>query len=103
MFLKRFGHGILDSPWGIAVTDDNVFITDLDLHALLQFRKKDYKLMRRTGIEGRKEGQLDYPKGLCIDNNGDTYIADCDNNSLCLLERPQIPKLSRYSTAEESS
>ena len=26
-FLKRFGHGILQLPWGIAVTEDSVFVT----------------------------------------------------------------------------
>ena len=57
-FLKRFGQDILKEPWGIAVTADNVFVTDEDLHALLQFRKKDCKLVRRTGTEGAGEGQL---------------------------------------------
>ena len=56
-FLKRFGQGILLSPWDIAVTKDNVFFTDFDLHALLQF-SKDYKLVRRTGAIGGGEGQL---------------------------------------------
>ena len=46
-FLKRFGQGILKIPWGIAVTEDNVFVTDANLHALLQFSKKDFKLVRR--------------------------------------------------------
>ena len=67
-FLKRFGQGILKSPYGIAVTEDNVFVTDCDLDALLQFGKKDYKLVRRTGTIGGGEGQLNYPRGLCIDS-----------------------------------
>ena len=75
-FLKRFGQGILKSPWGIAVTEDNVFVTDIGLHALLQFGKKDYKLVRRTGTKGGGEGQLKSPYGLCIDYNGDVYVAD---------------------------
>ena len=84
-FLKRFGQGILGSPCGIAVTEDNVFVTDIDLHALLQFRKKDYKLVRRTGTEGGGEGQLNNPRGLCINTNGDVYVAESINNSLRLL------------------
>ena len=51
-FLKKFGQDILKKPWGISVTEDNVFVTDWDLHALLQFRKKDRKLVRRTGTDG---------------------------------------------------
>ena len=86
-FLKRFGQGTLKQPWGIAVTEDNVFVTDTTLHALFQFRKKDYQLMRRTGTQGGKEGELDYPRGLCIDNNGDVYVADCDNNRVSVFSK----------------
>ena len=61
-FLKRFGQGILDLPWGIAVTKDNVFVTDVNLNALLQFNKNGYKLVRRTGTKEAGEGQLNTPQ-----------------------------------------
>ena len=86
-FLKRFGQGILMFPWGIAVTEDNVFVTDSRLHALLQFGKKDYKLVRRTGTEGGGEGQLHYPYGLCIDYNGDVYVAESSNNRVSVFSK----------------
>ena len=86
-FLKRFGQDILNKPWGIAVTEDNVFVTDSDLHALLQFRKKDCKLVRRTGTEGAGEGQLSRPRGLCSDYNGDVYVADCDNDRVSVFSK----------------
>ena len=86
-FLKRFGQEILKSPWGIAVTEDNVFVTNWDLHALLQFSKKDYKLVRRTGIEGREEGQLGNPRGLCTDYNGDVYLAESNNNRVSVFSK----------------
>ena len=85
-FLKMFGQGILEIPWGIAVTEDNVFVIDIRLHALLQFGKKDYKLVRRTGTVGG-EGQLHYPNGLCIDYNGDVYVADCDNHRVSVFSK----------------
>ena len=86
-FLKRFGQDILKEPCGIAVTEDNVFVTDWDLHALLQFRKKDCKLVRRTGTKGAGEGQLDVPRGLCSDYNGDVYVADCRNNRVSVFSK----------------
>ena len=84
-FLKRFGQDILEYPWGIAVTEDNVFVTDSDLHSLLLFRKKDCKLMRRTSTKGAGEGQLDVPLGLCSDYNGDVYVADARNNRVSVF------------------
>ena len=68
-FLRRFGQGILWSPWGIAVSEDNVYVTDCFLHAVLQFRKKDYELVRRTGTKGEETGAEwvsgDVPSSVC--------------------------------------
>ena len=86
-FLKRFGQDILKKPWGISVTEDNVFVTDTNLHALLQFRKKDCKLVRRTGTKGSGEGQLDDPSGLCSDYNGDVYVAEPRNNRVSVFSK----------------
>ena len=86
-FLTRFGQGILKRPFGIAVTEDNVFVTDFNLHALFQFSKKDCQLKRRTGTRGGREGQLDYPRGLCIDSNGDVFVADSSNHRVSVFSR----------------
>ena len=86
-FLMRFGQDVLEGPCGIAVTEDNVFITDYDLHSLLQFRKKDCKLVRRTGAKGAAEGQLYRPRGLCSDYNGDVYVAEFRNNRVSVFSK----------------
>ena len=86
-FLKRFGQDILKRPWGIAVTSDNVFVIDVNLHALFKFRKNDCKLVKRTGTEGAGEGQLDVPRGLCSDYNGDVYVADCGNHRVSVFSK----------------
>ena len=86
-FSRRFGQGILQSPWGIAMSEDNVYVTDRDLYAVFQFRKKDYELVRRTGTEGEGEGQLNYPRGLCIDYNGDVYVADSSNHRVSVFSK----------------
>ncbi|KAI6661262.1 NHL repeat containing protein [Oopsacas minuta] len=86
-FLKRFGQDILEGPWGIAVAEDNVFITDRELHALLQFNKKDYKLVKRTGNEEAGDGELNEPLGLCVHYNGDVYMADCYNHRVSIFSK----------------
>ena len=85
-FLKRFGQGMLKSPWGIAVTEDNIFVTDLDLYALFQFNK-DYELVGRTGTLGGGQVQLNSPSGLCIDNNGDVYVAYRSNHRVSVFSK----------------
>ena len=84
-FIDRFGQDKLDSPLGIVVTKKYVFITDAGLHALLQFDKKNYQLLRRTGSKGSKEGHFNLPRGLCIDE--DIIVTDCHNDRLSVFSR----------------
>ena len=53
-----FGQDILKRPSGIVVTDENVFVTDQRLHALLQFRKKGCKLVRITVPKEQKDSKM---------------------------------------------
>ena len=43
--------------------------------------------MRRTGTKGGGEGQLDYPSGLCIDYNGEVYVADYRNHRVSVFSK----------------
>ena len=85
--MTQFRNDKLENPWGIAVDKECIFVTDIWNHALFQFRKKDFKFINRTANEGNKEGQLDYPHGLCIDTNGDVLVADCYNNRLSVFSK----------------
>ena len=85
--VAHFGNDSLLNPWGIAVTDEYAFVTDTGHHALFQFRKKDFKLLNRVGTKGDEEGQLNFPRGLCIDTNRDVLIADNGNNRVCIFSK----------------
>ena len=86
-FVKHFGNYKLGYPCGIAVTNECIYVTDIIRHALSQFRKKDFKLLNKTGTEGTREGQLLYPRGLCIDTNGDVMVADTDNHRISVFSK----------------
>ena len=84
-FIKRFGEDKLKVPCGIAITSEYIYVTDIRLHALFQFNKNSFQLLNRTGTEGQTDGQFDGPAGLCTDNSGDVYVADCGNNRVCIF------------------
>ena len=86
-FVKQFGNDKLRNPCGIAVTNECIYLTDTGHNALFQFRKKDFKLLNKTGTEGNEEGQLYWPQGLCIDTNGDVMVADTDNNRISVFSK----------------
>ena len=69
------------------MTEDSIFVTDVSLHALFQFSKNDYKLARRTGSYGGGDGELNDPKGLCVDYNTDVYVADSENNRISVFSK----------------
>ena len=86
-FLKRFGQDTFKRPYGVAVKDENIFVTDIGLHALFQFGKTEHQLIRRTDSKGAEEGQLNNPRGLCIDFNGDVHVADSWNNRVSVFSK----------------
>ena len=86
-FLAQFRNDKLVNPWGIDVTNEYIFITDIGIHAVLQYSKKDFKLINRVGARGSKEGELNDPHGLCIDTNGDVFIADTHNNRISIFSK----------------
>ena len=89
-FMTRFGQDTLKHPWGITVSKEHVFITDIGLHALLQFDRHSYELVMRTGTQGSEDGQFNSPRGLCIDYNGDVFVAERGNNRVSVFSKDLI-------------
>ena len=86
-FMTRFGQHTLKYPFGITVSKEHVFLTDIGLHALLQFDRNSHELVIRTGTKGSEEGQFNSPQGLCIHYNGDVLVADNGNNRVSVFSK----------------
>ena len=84
-FIQRFGQDKLSRPWGIAITCEHIYVTDVELHALFKFNKNSFQLLNRTGTKGQTDGQFYSPTGLCTDNSGDVFVADNANNRVCIF------------------
>ena len=89
-FMSRFGQDTLKKSWSITVTNEHIFITDIGLHALLQFDRNSYELVVRTATRGSEDGQFNNPHGLCIDYNGDVLVADRGNNRVSVFSKDLI-------------
>ena len=85
-FVTSFGQQILKGPWGIAVTGEDILVTDTSHDSLFLFDKKSMKLKNRTGTKG-KEGQLNNPSGLSIDTNGDVFVAESSNHRISIFSK----------------
>ena len=89
-FLKRFGLYKLKEPYGIAITSEHIYVTDIELDTLFQFYKNSFQLLNRTGTKGQTDGQFNAPTGLCTDYSGDVFVADYGNNRVCIFSHELI-------------
>ena len=68
--------GKMDEPWGVAVSKDGTWaVSDWSNHCVYIFNEKD-RLIKKFGIQGLDDGQLERPKGIAFDQNNCLYITD---------------------------
>ena len=84
-FLSHFGEEVLSYAWGISVSEDYIFVTDIGSHTLFQFCKNSHQLLNRAGGEGSNEGQLYFPMGFSVDWNEDVFVADESNSRVSVF------------------
>ncbi len=89
LLVRSIGLVALKDPRRVAISPDGttVFVSDYELHAVLQYRM-DGTLVRRIGSKGQAAGQFDQPQGLAVSKAGELFVADQKNN------RVQVFRLS---------
>ena len=82
-FITSFGQDVLKHPYGISVNKDHIFVTDWVHNSIFKFCKNTLELLNST--KGSEELQLSEPSGLCIDSNGDVFVADRFNHRIVIF------------------
>lgn len=83
------GCGNLEEPYGIAIYEDDVFITDVAKHCVFRFSREG-KLLAKWGREGSAKGEFSYPCGIAVDEKGNIFVADTDNRRIQQFDRDGI-------------
>ena len=83
-FLYQLGVGQLTGPYGIAIHGDSVYVSCLDDDTISKFSLIEMCRVRRIGGSGSNNGQFNYPLQLTTDTIGRVFIADTDNNRICI-------------------
>ena len=80
-YLTSFTHQCFRSPRGITIHGDNLYVTDVNAHAIFQFKiETDFPLVAKQGTKGSQIGKFNYPTNLAVSTHGEVYVADCHNN-----------------------
>ena len=83
-FFHQLGVGQLSLPRGIAIHRDSVYVTCWGDHTVSKFSLTEMCLVRRIGGEGSDNGQFKYPCQLTTDPIGRVFIADSNNDRICI-------------------
>jgi DNA-binding beta-propeller fold protein YncE len=85
--IAEFGAGVLVSPAGIAIDNDNRFayVVDTQQDQVLVFDADKYTLLRRIGTSGKNHtltspGNFSLPTNVALDKDGNVYVTDTLND-----------------------
>jgi DNA-binding beta-propeller fold protein YncE len=74
--------GKLGGPVDIAIdTSDMVYVSEWDDYRVTVYTSEG-PFVATFGREGKGPGELDYPRGLAVDDNGVVYVCDRGNNRI---------------------
>ena len=109
-FISQLGVRQLSNPWGIAMHGDSLYVSCLARYTVCQFSLIEMCYVRMIGGEGSNNGQFNSPRQLTTDLIGRVFIADCNNDRICVhdpdlnhlrnithqsMSRPEDVKVSR--------
>ena len=84
-YLNQLGE--LIKPWGIAIHENSLFVSSSWSHKISKYSLTDFSLVKQIGGRlGSNNGEFKYPRQLTTDPNGHVYIADTNNNRICVLD-----------------
>ena len=88
--LKIFGQGSgiskLDYPFGIAVADNFIVVSDCGSHEVKKYSLQG-ELLSVIGSYGHEKGQFKYPRGLAISDNKFLYVVDGENHRVQVFQQ----------------
>lgn len=87
--LYTIGDNELQSPNGLAINDKlkRLYVVDTKAHRVVVYDTETKKQLFSFGKPGDQEGEFNRPWGICIDKNGDIYIADGINARVQIFDK----------------
>ena len=91
-FISQLGVGQLYRPHSFTIHGGSLYVSCQGDHTVSQFSLIEMCHVRRIGGKGSNNGQFSYPRQLTTDLIGRVFIADSDNNRICIHD-PELNRL----------
>lgn len=87
-FISNFGVESLVKPVNIVFHDELFYITDVSRQQIVLLDRDGNEVLSfgRFGRDGNP-GELNYPNGLAVDENGQIYVADTNNSRIQIFNK----------------
>ena len=83
-YIDRVCEGQVCSPSAIAISGDNVFVSDTALSCVFKFKFPAFISVSKVGERGTGVREFQFPHSLTV-ADGYVYVADCDNNRITVM------------------
>ena len=84
-YIDRFCEGQFN-PVGIAISDNNVFVSDWDSHCVYKFTHPKFQLVTKVGKKGNGVGEFNSPRYLSVTTDRSVLVADSGNNRIVVMD-----------------
>ena len=85
-YLTSFTHQYFRYPSGMTIHGDNLYVTDIKVHAIFQFKiETDFPLVAKQGTKGFQIGEFNCPYSLAVSTHGEVYVTDYRNYRVQIL------------------
>ena len=84
-FVCEFGKGQMYSEC-VTTNDTYCYVTYCNAHKVLQYRKSDFRVVRRLTRVGGTKNSFNRPTGITISPANEVYICDCWNHRICVFD-----------------
>ena len=82
-YIHRFCKGLISQPYGIAISGDNVFVSDIGSDCVHKFTFPAFQYVSMVGRRGISGRQFLFPRNLTV-ADGYVYVADNNNNRIAV-------------------
>ena len=85
-YIDRFCEGQFMYPNGIAISENNVFVSDWESHCVYKFTLPKFQFVTKVGKEGTGVREFKYPRYLSVTTDGSVLVADFSNDRIVVMD-----------------